>query len=323
MGSASQKGNHRPFAQPFRNSKGWRGGSGNQVVNQGKHVWKRAVNLGRGANSQVLGHHPSGTSDGFQQKQTFGKGFSKSWDAFPSHRSEGQNLSSYSLPVEGGDHHVTETATFTEPFCGQGRSSSLVLGARVIANTIEVPASVPLPNLLQASEEIFPSVGQRKKGEVEGKRRKINKEKLKAVLAVIDCMDEEEMEEVNFDPSSTQHISPNNPGIFSEVNQPLLDVVAREMASSSDSDSEFLDSPASVDSHDSFCGDDINEMNHCIFSWDSYDNFAQFCGKIGINLSDMEEAERFLNTIRSQHSLPPINLEARGNLIELFEALSL
>ena len=103
---------------PLEIQRGGEGGSGNQVVNQGKHVWKRAVNPGRGANSQVLGHHPSGTSDGLQQKQTFGKGFSKSWDAFPSHRLEGQNLSSYSLPVEGGDHHVTKIATFSKPSCG-------------------------------------------------------------------------------------------------------------------------------------------------------------------------------------------------------------
>ena len=161
-------------------------------------------------------------------------------------------------------------------------------------------------------------------GLIEGKGRKINKEKLKAVLVAIDCMEDEEMDEVNYDPCNIQHISSSiNPGTSSVVNMPLLDFVAREDILSSEYDSDSLDSPLSAASHDSVCSNDKDELNNSIFSWDSYDSFVKFCGKIGINLHDMEEANKFLNTIRIQQSLPPVNLEAHGNLVELLGTLCL
>ena len=49
MGSVPQRGNQRPPGRPFRQQKCWRGGSGSQYQNKGKHVWKCAVNPGRGA----------------------------------------------------------------------------------------------------------------------------------------------------------------------------------------------------------------------------------------------------------------------------------
>ena len=86
------------------------------------------------------------------------------------------------------------------------------------ANPIEVPIIVPLSNLIQATNEIFPIANQGKKGTMEDKGWKINKEKLKAVLTAIDCMEEEDMDEVNYDPCNIQHISSTNPGTSSEVN---------------------------------------------------------------------------------------------------------
>ena len=79
------------------------------------------------------------------------------------------------------------------------------------------------------------------------------------------------------------------------------------------------DYPASTGSSDF---NDLFDMNDSIFSWDSYDYFAQFCGKLGINLCDHKERVDFLNTIRSQHSLPPVDLDSNRNLIDLFEGLS-
>lgn len=40
-------------------------GSSSQGVNQGKLVWKRSINMGRGANLQAPGHPTSGAKLGF------------------------------------------------------------------------------------------------------------------------------------------------------------------------------------------------------------------------------------------------------------------
>ena len=64
---------------------------------------------------------------------------------------------------------------------------------------------------------------------MEGKRRKINKEKLKAVLATIDGLEEEDMEEVHFDTSNIQHISSLiNPSTSCVDNRPVLDTAIRK-----------------------------------------------------------------------------------------------
>ena len=231
-----------------------------------------------------------------------GKGFSKSWDSFPTQQSEGPNLSSFSLLVDSCASQVNEQVVVSEPSFEHCRPSSIVPGPREAANPIDVLVIVPLPNLVQATNEIFPIAGQGSKGPVEGKRRKINKEKLKAVLAAIDGMEDEDMEEVHYDPSNIQHISsPTNPDTSCVDNTLFLDTVARKEISSHGYDSDFIDSPVSVASHDSTCFSDKNEMNNSIFSWESYDCFTQFCGKIGITLHDKVEAKNFLNTIRAQH----------------------
>ena len=84
------------------------------------------------------------------------KGFSKSWDTFPSQQSKGPNLSSYSLPVDSSAHRDNEQAVISEPSFEQSRPFFIALGSWVAANPIEVPAIVPLPNLIQATNEIFP-----------------------------------------------------------------------------------------------------------------------------------------------------------------------
>ena len=97
------------------------------------------------------------------------------------------------------------------------------------ASPIEVPTTLPLPVLSQATNEIFPVAGSGKAGTMEAKAWKISKEKLKAILAAIDNMEDEEMAEVNYDPCNTHHISSStNPGTSSLVNMSLLNPIARE-----------------------------------------------------------------------------------------------
>ena len=126
-------------------------------------------------------------SSGTHPIQSFGKESFKSWEPFTAPQLEEPNQSSFSLPIEASTHRSREHVTLSEPLLDQGRPSSLVLGARMAAKIKEVPGTAPLLPLIKASNEIFPIAGQRKSGTVVGKGRKINKEKLKAVLAAIDC----------------------------------------------------------------------------------------------------------------------------------------
>ena len=41
-------------------------------------------------------------------------------------------------------------------------------------------------------------------------------------------------------------------------------------------------------------------FSHDILSWDSYDEFAQFCSQIGIVLTDLSKARWFFDYVRSQ-----------------------
>ena len=129
-----------------------------------------------------------------------------------------------------------------------------------------------------------------------GKGRKINKEKLKAVLATIDCFEDEDMKEANFDPPGTQqNPSPSIPGrscasVVRDSLQHYLSPVARNKISLSDYDSD-VSSVAGVYSASDGSSDfnDLSNMNDSIFCWESYYYFAQFCGKLGINLCDHKE----------------------------------
>ena len=150
----------------------------------------------------------------------------------------------------------------------QGRPSPLVLGARMAAKTIEVTGTALLPPLIQASNEIFPTAAQRKSGTVVGKGRKINKEKLKAVLVAIDCMEDEDMEEANFDPPGTQpNPSPTNPGSSCDSLQHNLSPVARDKVLLLEYDSDVSsDSGVNSASDGSLDFNYLSDLNNSIFS---------------------------------------------------------
>ena len=120
---------------------------------------------------------------------------------------------------------------------------------------------------------------------------------------------------MNHDPCNTQHISSStNPGTASKGKMSLLSSTFREDAFYSDFEST---SPTSTVSSNSCCSNDKYDLTNSIFSWESYENFAKFCAKIGINLRNSSEAKIFLNNIRRQQSLPPINLEESRDCVKL------
>ena len=67
---------------------------------------------------------------------------------------------------------------------------------------------------------------------------------------------------------------------------------------------------------------DVLDLANLVLTWESYDEFCNFCSKIGLSFNSRLEAEIFLNTVRSQPFLPPVNLGDMSACIELFRVLS-
>ena len=169
-------------------------------------MWKRTAHQGRGGKQQSSLLPGSGTNVGFSKSQSFGGLSSLSRVSSHSGEKGPSTVSSLPVPLATSSCSVRDPPSLLDP------SVLLPQGPvpRIEANPIVVPAPTPFPALNQVAEEIFPSVTSGK-GLSETKVRKISKEKLKAVLTTIDCMEDEEMEEVAYDP--IQHISSStNPG---------------------------------------------------------------------------------------------------------------
>ena len=58
-----------------------------------------------------------------------------------------------------------------------------------------------------------------------------------------------------------------------------------------------------------------------ILSWDSNKDFRGFCSKIGISFNSSREAGNILNLVRSQQSLPLVNLDDNLECIEHLKTL--
>ena len=63
-------------------------------------------------------------------------------------------------------------------------------------------------------------------------------------------------------------------------------------------------------------------MANSVLTWSSNDEFCNLCFKIGLSFNSREEAGNFLNIVRSQQSLPSVNLDDIAECIELLRALS-
>ena len=249
------------------------------------------MNPDRGANTQPFGK--AGVSSGFPPSHASRVDTSKSWESFSAPPQDKLNQSSFSLPLDVTSQCNKELASLSKPLVDQGRPSSLAPGAQMAAKAIEVPGPTPILPLIQATNEIFPSTVRRKSGTMVSKGRKNNKEKLKVVLVAIDRFEDEDMEEATSDlPGTQQDPSFVNPGRrYVLVNdgslQRFMSLIARDKFSFPEYDSDdsasfnYGGSLASIGPPDSL---DLSELRDNIFRWDSYDSFAQFCSKIGINL---------------------------------------
>ena len=113
------------------------------------------MNPGRGANAQPLGK--ARVSADFHTSHSSRMDTSKSWEPFSAPPQENFNQISFSLLLDVTSHRNKELATLSKPLLDQGRPSTLVPGAQMAAKAIEVPGSTPLPPLIQASNEIFPT----------------------------------------------------------------------------------------------------------------------------------------------------------------------
>ena len=73
----------------------------------------------------------------------------------------------------------------------------------------------------------------------------------------------------------------------------------------------------------SSCSNDKVELANDILTWKSYGDFSKFCAKISLLFNYTYEVKVFLNSIRCQQSLSPINLEDSVDCVEFLKALRL
>ena len=146
------------------------------------------------------------------------------------------------------------------------------------------------------------------------KARKSNKEKLKAMLAVIDNMDEDELGEVGSVSKPVQLPSPQEntgttciPTILASSSNPFLKSSGGPIPKDSPF-SPFLETVSSSDALD---------LVNSVLTWDSNDDFCNFCSKLGISFNSRVEAGYFLNLVRFWQSLPSINLDDFVDCLEL------
>ena len=66
---------------------------------------------------------------------------------------------------------------------------------------------------------------------------------------------------------------------------------------------------------------DNTDLTKDLFMWNSYEEFSEFCAKIGLCFDNPIGAKKNLNTVRCQQELPSVNLKDTASCVELFGAL--
>ena len=193
--------------------------------------------------------------------------------------------------------------------------TAAVVEAQASVNPIPVPSFISLPNQTFGDNSLSTAMTQFVTTEI--KARKTNKEKLKAVLAVIDSMDEDELGEVGSIPKSVQLPSPQeNTGTVIDNPSPSSASLFKFSENPSMKNTPLCLSTSETDS-----SSDVLDLANSILTWDSNDDFCNFCSKIGLSFNSQVEAGKFLNLVRSQQSLPLVNLDDFSDCIELLRAL--
>ena len=67
---------------------------------------------------------------------------------------------------------------------------------------------------------------------------------------------------------------------------------------------------------------DVMDLANSVLTWNSTEEFCKFCYKIRLSFNSRAEVGNFLNLVRSEQSLPPVNLDDNAECLELFRALS-
>ena len=67
---------------------------------------------------------------------------------------------------------------------------------------------------------------------------------------------------------------------------------------------------------------DVTDLENSILTWNSNEDFCNFCSKIGLIFNSWAETGNFLNLVRAQQLLPLVNLDDSTACLEFFKALS-
>ena len=66
---------------------------------------------------------------------------------------------------------------------------------------------------------------------------------------------------------------------------------------------------------------DVLDLVNSVLSWNSNEEFCNFCSKIKLSFNSRAEARNFSNLVRSQQSLPSVNLDDNAECLVIFRAL--
>ena len=276
MGSSSHKGTRKPTGRVFKNQKNWKGGNVHRAVSSREHVWTWSSGQGRG-------------SFKISEKQSYPSWSmaSKSGGLLPKPISNvapspGVQPPSVSRGTTSGSSGLTEPAGVMNAIAA--------VEPRASVNTISVPSFITLPTPIQSTSgdtSLSDAMTQFMTAEI--KARKTNKEKLKAVLAVIDSMDEDELGEVGSVPRSIQ--TPSRQANTSTVNH-LPSPSSGSLLNFSKRPS-MMNIPQCPSSSRTASTYDVLDLANSVLTSDSYDGFCNFCSKIGLSFNSNQEAEFF------------------------------
>ena len=195
-------------------------------------------------------------------------------------------------------------------------NTATAVESRASVNPILVPSFISLSNQTSGDNSLFGVMTQFVTVEI--KVRKTNKEKLKAVLAVIDSMDEDELGEVGSVPRLV-HLPSLQENIGFVIDNP-----SPSSASILVSLFKFFENPfmkntlICLSTSETDYSLDVLDLANFVLTWDFNDDFCNFCSKIGISFNSRVEVGNFLNLVCSQQSLPLVNLDDFSDCIELF-----
>ena len=164
---------------------------------------------------------------------------------------------------------------------------------RASVNPIPVTSYISLPNQTFGDNSLSTTMTQFVTAEI--KATKTNKEKLKAVLAVIDSIDEDELGDVGSIPRLVQLPSPQE-NTSTAIDNPSPSASLFKFSANS----SMKNTPICLSNSETDSSSDALDLVNSVLTWDNNDDFCNFCSKIGLSFNSQVEAGNFLNLVRSQ-----------------------